>query len=196
MGDPVSLAVGSAFLGPTASGAAMAGGTAGLFGSAGAFSLGTTLSTLSTAASLFSGVGGFFGSRAEGADTAAAMEFQRRQAENQARDEYISGLQQENERRRELNESLSTLNSIRAARGLTRSPTGDAIRRNIGNIGGANIRALTYNRLSRTSSLKSEADYYKRASKGATKAGNIGGAISLLDRNRLHRRQDRKVIHG
>lgn len=82
-----SLLLGSALVGPTASGAALAGGSAGLFGTAGAFSLGTTLSTLGAAATglgtLSSITGGMAGSSAAGYQAELAAQ----QAEAQAIEE-------------------------------------------------------------------------------------------------------------
>lgn len=87
--DPVTL-FGAAALGPTISGAAVAGGTAGLFGTAGAFSLGTTLSTLGTAL----GAAGALSSIGSSGQESAAREAQL-EADAQA-DEFNARIAREN----------------------------------------------------------------------------------------------------
>lgn len=106
---------------------------------------------------------------------------QRYQNEEAARSEVIQGLQVENERRRELSDTLSTINAIRSARGLSLSSPGAQVqRRNIGNIVGDNIRIGNLNSMARNSNFLSSANYYGTAARQTLRNGQIGGFASLL----------------
>lgn len=135
---------------------------------------------LSAGASVLSGISGAMAAKGQAEDAAAQAAFTRRQAEGAAQDEMIASTQEEAERRRELNSTLSTIEAMRAARGLRASPSGDAYTKNIGKIGADNIRVGKLNRLTRAVSYKQQAAFAAQQGKSALKAGQIGMATSLL----------------
>lgn len=125
--------------------------------------------------SAVSGIAGMMGAKSQAEDDAAQAEFTRRQAEANAQNEKIAGIQEETERRRELNDTLSTLDAIRSSRGLSlTSPTGQVQARNIGNIAADNIRIGKLNRLTRATAYKTQASFAASQGKSALKAGSIG----------------------
>lgn len=88
--------------------------TAGLFGAAGSFSLGATLSTLGTGFSIFSTLQG-------GAAANAQSEAEARQIEFQARQEEVRGKEEANTIKRDLASALATANARGAASGISLS---------------------------------------------------------------------------
>lgn len=70
------------------------------------------------------------GSVQEGRQAVADAKFEQRQYEDAARDELIASAQEEAQRRRELNDTLATIDAMRAGRGLSQqSPTARALRK-------------------------------------------------------------------
>lgn len=117
-------------------------------------------------------------SAAEGA--AQEAEFARRQAESAALDERLASTQEEVIRRRELNDTLSTLDAIRSSRGLSlNSPTGMVQRKTIGNAYADDIRTGKLNRLTRQTAYQTKASFAARQGKSALKAGPIGMLSAL-----------------
>ena len=136
---------------------------------------------ISAGFSLLQGVAGAKAASEEAQSIAEQRFFEQRQAEDAAKDEILAATQEEVIRRRELNDTLSTIDAIRSARGLrTDSPTGKNIRRNIGKIAGENIRTGKINRLTRSNAFSQQARFAGRAGKDALSSGRTAAGISLL----------------
>lgn len=143
--------------------------------------IGPALPWLSAGFSLLSGLGGMASANAQAEEAAQQRLFEQRQANEAAKDEILAATQEEVIRRRELNDTLSTIDAIRASRGLTlTSPTAGAIRKNIGKIAGENIRTGNINRLTRVSAYKQQANFAGQAADSALKSGRSAGGVSLL----------------
>lgn len=114
--------------------------------------------------------------------------FQQRQLEGQQKDAQIAANQEDTTRRRELSETLSTIDAIRASRGFTKnSPTGDAIVRDIRETASADIRTSRLNNLFQADALRQQSNYagemasFSRSSAKSTMLGGFANAgISLL----------------
>lgn len=135
---------------------------------------------LSAGMSAASGIAGMMGAKSQAEDEMAQAEFTRRQSESAASDEMLAATQEEVIRRRELNDTLSTLDAIRSSRGLSlTSPTGQVQARTIGNVAADNIRIGKLNRLTRSTTYKSQASLATQQGKRAVGAGTIGMLSSL-----------------
>lgn len=81
------------------------------------------------------------------------------QAEQSAKDEEIASAQEETARLKELRETLSTMDAIRANRGLRTSPTARAISKDIRATAENDIRTNTLNRIGKAKALRIQASY-------------------------------------
>lgn len=106
-----ALAFGSAATAATATTAATAA-TAGLFGVGGTFSLGATLSTLGT-------VGGLFGTLASAQTSKGQSALEAKQAEFNAKQEEIRGLEEANAIKADVAKALASANARGAASGIS-----------------------------------------------------------------------------
>ncbi len=114
---PLLVGTGAAF-GPAVAGGTMAGATAGLFGSGGAFSF---MSTLGTLFSALPSISSMFASNQEMAGAklqAQGAELQALQLQQQGEYEKTRALQEEGQRRQRLNQILNTQMSMTAGRGV------------------------------------------------------------------------------
>ena len=146
-----------------------------------AAALAPILPYLSAGASIVSAISGAAGASAQAQDQVDQAAYTRRQAEGAAQDEMIASAQEEAARRRELNSTLSTIDAIRASRGLSlSSPGAKAYAKNVGNIASDNIRIGKLNRLTRAGAYNSQAAFAARQGKSAARAGQIGVYTSLL----------------
>ena len=146
-----------------------------------AAALGPILPYLSAGASIVSGLAGAAGARAGAQDQVDQAAYTRRQAEGAAQDEQIASIQEETLRRRELNSTLSTIDAVRASRGLSlTSPGAQNYTKNIGNIAASDIRIAKVNRMTRAGAYNSQAAFAARQGKSAARAGQIGIYKSLL----------------
>lgn len=114
----------------------------------------------------------------------AQAKFQKQQMDTAARDELLAGTQEEVIRRRELNDTLSTINAMRAGNGLSlSSPTARTIERtNIDNAG-RDIGIAKTNAAARSSSYRLQGQAAKI--KGNTDSisalmGGFGNSMSIL----------------
>lgn len=113
--------------------------------------------------------------KAQARADANRLEFEKQQYESAQRDELIAAKQEEALQRKELNDALSTIDAIRASRGMKFStPTSEVITRDIKESATANIRTNRTNRLSRADNLRQRAEY----------SGNMAGyALRMGDYN-------------
>jgi len=112
MADPISAAaIGTAATAATSTTAATAA-TAGLFGVGGSFSLGATLSTLGT-------VGGLFSTIAGASAASSQSKLEARQAEFNARQEEVRGLEEANAIKQDVARAIASANARGAASGIS-----------------------------------------------------------------------------
>lgn len=98
--------------------------------------------------------------------------FQQKQFEAQEMDARIAANQEDTIRRRELSETLSTIDAIRASRGMTSSsPTGDALVRDIRQTSSADIRTARLNNLLRADSLRQNSVYAGELASNSRRSG-------------------------
>ena len=125
-----------------------------------------------------------FGGMQQGNQGVADAKFQKQQMESAAADELLASTQEEAQRRKELNDTLSTIDAMRAASGLSlRSPTGRNIQRT--NIENAtrDIGIAKTNRMVRADQYKREGAYgvsAARSKRTSAIIGGVGNGISLL----------------
>lgn len=109
------------------------------------------------------------------------LAYEREQNQLAAQDELTAAAQEEAVRRREINDTLATITAVRASRGLTQnSPGGQNIINETRRIGERNVQIGKLNRLTRSQSFKSQADFQGRQIKSVKSAGNTQAFISLL----------------
>lgn len=136
---------------------------------------------ISAGFSVLQGVAGAKAASAKAQDEIDQSAYTRRQAEGAAQDEQIASIQEETLRRRELNSTLSTIDAVRASRGLSlTSPGAQNYTKNVGNVAASDIRIAKVNRLTRAGAYNSQAAFAARQGKSAARAGQIGVYKSLL----------------
>lgn len=124
------------------------------------------------------------GSMQQGNQGVADAKFQKQQMETAAADELLASTQEEAQRRKELNDTLSTIDAMRAASGLSlRSPTGRTIQKtNIANASN-DIGIAKTNRMIRADQYQRQGAYGVSAAKAkrtSTIIGGVGNGLSLL----------------
>ena len=124
---------------------------------------------ISAAASVYSGV-------QQGNAADANAKFQQRQYEDSARDELLAGTQEEVVRRRELNDTLSTINAMRSGRGLSlRSPSARAIQKGTIDAASRDIGIAKTNRMVRADANRQSGRFARSVGKSEKSAAMIGG---------------------
>jgi hypothetical protein len=114
--------------------------------------------------------------RADAAEARAEAEAQQR--EIQAENAQIAAAQEEAQRRRELNDTLDTIQAVRASRGLqSTSPTGqNLVRRNVRQ-GERNIATARFNRMQQASRARMAADAARTQGRITSSAARTGGFL-------------------
>lgn len=159
--------------------------TAGLFGTGGAFSFGTTMSTLATAGSVIGSVGSMAMGAMQGANQAAYYEdqarFQQQQFELQQQSIATQAAQDEVIRRRQLAGILSSQASIAAAHGVDLGSSESFNSVEQGSIAQAEADISATNTTAQNRSLMSSLQASQSAMASAFKAaqgyGEIAGSI-------------------
>jgi hypothetical protein len=133
--------------------------------------LGAASSVVSAGASLAQG-----NARAEAAEARAQAEAQQR--EIQAENAQIAAAQEEAQRRRELNDTLDTIQAVRASRNLQgTSPTGqNLVRRNVRQ-GERSIATGRFNRMQQASRARMAADSARQQGRMTASAARTGGLL-------------------
>jgi hypothetical protein len=117
----------------------------------------------------------------QGQAAEAASEAQARQREIQAENQEIAAAQEEAQRRQELTDTLETIQSIRASRGLQQdSPTGQAITRTNIRRGERDIQIGRFNRRQGASRARMAADAARQRGSAAATGGMLRAGSSLL----------------
>ena len=142
----------------------------------------TTLAIASTAASVIGTGVSAVASAQEGQAAQAAAEARAKQREIQAENQEIAAAQEEAQRRRELTDTLETVQAIRASRGLDqRSPTGQEIVRTNVERAGRDIRTGRFNRRQGASRARMAADAARQRGRASATGGFLRAGSSLLN---------------
>ena len=112
------------------------------------------------------------------------LQFQQRQYESAAQDELLASTQEEAQRRRELNDTLATIDAMRAARGLSASPGGAVFKASAITNAERDIGINTTNRLVRADANRQSAVLARAGAKTVKKAGMFGIGKSLFSGGR------------
>lgn len=129
-----------------------------------------------------SGAASFVSSMQAGNTAAAEAKFQQKQYESASRDEILKATQEEVIRRRELNDTLSTINAVRAGRGLSlNSPTGKTIVKNTISEANKDIQIAKTNRLIMADANRQSGKFAGSRAQYERSSGTMKGFTSLLD---------------
>lgn len=129
----------------------------------------------STAVSVYSGV-------KQGEAQSAAQKYQQQQQQQREEQLRTRAMQDEAARREELASNLSTIEAIRAGRGLSQSsPTALVIRDDLTNDAMDDMRVSRLNILNGAESARQSAEQAGNAASNALTAGYLGAGRSLLD---------------
>lgn len=114
---------------------------------------------------------------------ALRQQLESKQLETARQDELVAASQEETARLRELRETLSTVASIRANRGLRVSPTARAITKDIRQTAENDIRTNLANRMGRAESLRLQSSYAGSLSDFSTQTASFYGQQAALTRS-------------
>jgi hypothetical protein len=112
------------------------------------------------------------------------LKFQQQQYESAAQDELLASTQEEAQRRRELNDTLATIDAMRAARGLSASPGGAVFKASAIANAERDIGINTTNRLVRADANRQSAGFARAGAKTVKKTGMFGIGKSLFSGGR------------
>ena len=133
------------------------------------------LSAVSTAVGVYSSI-------KQGEAQSAALKAQQQQQQQREQQLRTQALQDEAARREELTSQLSTIDAIRAGRGMSgTSPTALVIRDDVTDDAMDNMRVSRLNILNGAESARQSAEQSGAAASTALTAGRLGAATSLLD---------------
>lgn len=133
------------------------------------------LSAVSTAAGIYSSI-------QQGEAQAAQLSYQQKQQQMREEQLRTQAMQAEAARREELTANLSTIEAIRAGRGLSQtSPTALVIRDDVSSDAMDNTRIERLNILNGAESARQSAEQSGNAASSAATAGWLKGGMSLLN---------------
>lgn len=112
------------------------------------------------------------------------FKFQQTQYESAAQDEMLAATQEEAQRRRELNDTLSTIDAIRAGRGLSASPGGAVFKTAAIANAERDIGINKTNRMVRADANRQSAVFAKQNRSSAKKSAVFGVSKSLFSGGR------------